>query len=68
MFLRSISVNGHEYLVLVENYRQAGRVKQRVLRSFGRRDRVNLADVRQVLAQIPGFAFFKNECNSSDRF
>jgi len=59
MFLRSKRVKGRDYLMLVESYRENGRVRQRVIRSFGRRDRIDVARVRQTLATLPGFAFLK---------
>jgi|GEM_PF-3487767 len=59
MFLRSKRVRGHRYLMLVENYRVDGRVRQRVLQSFGRQDRVQLHEVRQALSKMPGLAFLR---------
>ena len=40
MFLRSVkAANGrHEYLRLVENYRQGGKVRQRIVAHVGRKD------------------------------
>lgn len=58
MFLRFKRVKGREYLFLVENYRLAGRVRQRIIHSFGRRERIQMNTVRQVLARMPGFAYF----------
>ena len=59
MFLRTKRVGGREYLMLVENYRIEGRVRQRVLRSFGRQDQVDLAHVRETLSKMPGMAFLR---------
>lgn len=57
MFLRVKRVNGHDYLVLVENFRDQGRHRQRVLRWFGRSDRLDLIEVRRVLSTMPTLGF-----------
>lgn len=59
VFLRLKRRRGHEYLVLVENFREGGRTRQRTIQSFGRRDRLDLDKVNQVLARQPGFAFIR---------
>lgn len=38
MFLRTVKAQGHEYLRLVESFRQDGEIKQRVIANLGRRD------------------------------
>lgn len=61
MFLRTKRARGHDYLVLVENHREGGQVRQRTIRYFGRLDRVDVREVRRVLAALPGFAFLAPE-------
>ena len=36
MFVREKSARGHTYLYLVENEREGGRVRQRIIRALGR--------------------------------
>ena len=38
MFVRETTARGHTYLDLVENAREGGRVRQRILRALGRKD------------------------------
>jgi hypothetical protein len=38
MFVREKSARGHRYLYLVENEREGGRVRQRIVRALGRKD------------------------------
>jgi hypothetical protein len=38
MFVREKTARGHRYLYLVENEREGGRVRQRVIRALGRKD------------------------------
>jgi hypothetical protein len=38
MFVREKSARGHTYLYLVENEREGGRVRQRIIRALGRKD------------------------------
>ncbi len=38
MFIRVKRNGGHEYLQLVESYRDEGKVRQRVIGTLGRRD------------------------------
>lgn len=59
MYLRYKTVAGHDYLFLVESYRENGKVKQRVHKCFGRRDRLDLENLRSQLARCPGFAMFR---------
>lgn len=63
MFLRVKRVRGHDYLFLVENFRDGGKVRQRILHNFGRKDQIELDDVKQVLSRMPTFAFL-GSCNS----
>ncbi len=58
MFLRTIRARGHRYLVLVENYRDGTKVRQRVIQWFGREDELEWAKVREELAQHPGYSYF----------
>lgn len=57
MFIRFKPANGHEYVLLVENFRECGRVRQRTIINFGRRERVEWNIVRRELARMPGFAY-----------
>ena len=38
MFVREKTARGHTYLYLVENERQGGRIRQRIIRALGRKD------------------------------
>jgi hypothetical protein len=38
LFLREKTARGHTYLYLVENEREGGRVRQRIIRALGRKD------------------------------
>jgi hypothetical protein len=38
MFIREESARGHTYLYLVENEREGGRIRQRIIRALGRKD------------------------------
>jgi len=40
MFVREKTARGHSYLYLVENEREGGRVRQRIIRALGRKDRL----------------------------
>jgi len=40
MFVREKTVNGYTYLYLVENVREDGRTKQRIIRNLGRKEAV----------------------------
>ncbi len=50
MFVRIKRVNGHDYVYLVENVREGGRHVQRVIKTLGRRDRVEAAGLLGQLA------------------
>ena len=38
MFVREKKIGTHRYLYMVESVREAGRVKQRVIKNLGRKD------------------------------
>jgi len=38
MFVREKTARGHSYLYLVENEREGGRIRQRIIRPLGRKD------------------------------
>jgi|SRR6516165_5540505 hypothetical protein len=38
MFVREKTARGHTYLYLVENEREGGRIRQRIIRALGRKD------------------------------
>ena len=38
MFVREKTARGHSYLYLVENEREDGRVRQRIIRALGRKN------------------------------
>src|SRR5215470_15595610 len=38
MFVREKTARGHSYLYLVENEREGGRIRQRIIRALGRKD------------------------------
>lgn len=57
MFVREKTVNGYTYLYLVENVREDGRTKQRIIRNLGRKDAVLAAgDLDRLLASVGRFA------------
>ena len=70
MFLRVKRSKKHAYLVLVENFYDEGRVRQRTIHHFGRLDRTNPLIVRQILSKYPGFRYLRVESDpviSTDR-
>lgn len=57
MFVREKTVNGYTYLYLVENVRENGRAKQRIIRNLGRKEAVLAAgDLDRLLASIGRFS------------
>jgi hypothetical protein len=50
MFIRVKHNGGHDYLQLVESYREGGKVRQRVLGTLGRRDVLEASDQLEGLA------------------
>ena len=57
MFVREKTVNGYTYLYLVENVRENGRSKQRIIRNLGRKEAVLAAgDLDRLLASIGRFS------------
>ena len=57
MFVREKTVNGYTYLYLVENVREDGRTKQRIIRNLGRKETVLAAgDLDRLLASIGRFS------------
>ncbi|MGX5845371.1 IS1634 family transposase, partial [Mesorhizobium sp. ArgA1] len=56
MFVREKTVNGYTYLYLVENVRENGRTKQRIIRNLGRKEAVLAAgDLDRLLASVGRF-------------
>jgi len=51
MYLRTVEAGGHEYLRLVESFRQDGKSKQRVITNLGRKDLLapHLSDLIRLL-------------------
>lgn len=57
MFVREKTINGYTYLYLVENVREAGRTKQRIIKNLGRKEAVlENGDLDRLLASIGRFA------------
>jgi transposase len=57
MFVREKTVNGYTYLYLVENVREDGRTKQRIIRNLGRKEAVLAAGaLDRLLASVGRFA------------
>jgi len=57
MFVREKTVNGYTYLYLVENVRENGRTKQRIIRNLGRKEAVLAAgDLDRLLASVGRFS------------
>lgn len=54
MFLRTKTVNGHPYLLLVENRWERGRAHQRIVHYFGRRDRLDFHMVQRIVEHFKG--------------
>lgn len=52
-FIRTKKIKGHEYKYEVENYRENGKVKQRILKYIGRKDKTP--------APIPVFTIFQKK-------
>lgn len=62
MFLRYVKTKYGEYLYLVHNYWDNGRHRQRVVYSFGRRDKLDPAEVFAVLPRYAQYRFMATEC------
>ena len=57
MFVREKTVNGYTYLYLVENVREDGRTKQRIIRNLGRKEAVLASGaLDRLVASIGRFA------------
>ena len=57
MFVREKAVNGYTYLYLVENVRENGRTKQRIIRNLGRKEAVLASGaLDRLIASIGRFA------------
>ncbi len=57
MFVREKTVNGYTYLYLVENVRENGRTKQRIIRNLGRKEAVlGSGALDRLIASIGRFA------------
>ena len=57
MFVREKTVNGYTYLYLVENVRENGRTKQRIIRNLGRKEAVLASGaLDRLVASIGRFA------------
>lgn len=52
VFLRSVLSRGHEYVLLVQTYREEGKVRQKVVRYFGRRDHLDMEQVRAFVRNL----------------
>lgn len=50
MFIRTKRTGGHEYLQVVESFRENGKVRQRVIGTIGRRDRLEESGALEGLA------------------
>ena len=71
MFVREKSARGHTYLYLVENEREGGRIRQRIIRALGRKDVLRASGELDRLAAslvrhcdravIPGFRVVSRE-------
>lgn len=62
MFFRYVTSKGHEYLLLVENYRLSGHHHQRVIYNFGRKDFLDCREVFAILTRYPGYRYLTLPC------
>lgn len=57
MFVREKTINGYTYLYLVENVREDGKTKQRIIRNLGRKDAVLASgDLERLMASLGRFS------------
>lgn len=61
MYVRFKPAHGHQYVLLVQSYRQDGRVKQRTIVNFGRRDRIAPEKMRQILSLATGHGYLSEK-------
>ena len=61
MFLRVKQSKGYRYLLLVENYWENGRHRQKIHHNFGRHDLIDPAEVDRILATKDQFAFLREK-------
>ena len=54
MYIRTVTAKGKEYVQLAHNYREpeGGRVRAKVLYSFGRKDKLDLDELRRLIRSI----------------
>jgi len=57
MYIRTVKAKGKEYVQLAHNYREPedGKVRAKVLYSFGRKDRLDLDELRRLIRSISRF-------------
>ncbi len=57
MYIRTVKARGKEYVQLAHNYREPedGRVRAKVLYSFGRKDQLDLDELRRLIRSISRF-------------
>ncbi|SCC81656.1 hypothetical protein GA0071312_2613 [Saliniramus fredricksonii] len=56
MFVREKTINGYTYIYLVENVREGGRTKQRIIRNLGRKETVLASkDLDRLAASVGRF-------------
>ena len=70
MFVREKTINGYTYIYLVENVREGGRTKQRIIRNLGRKETVLASkDLDRLAASVGRFterAMVLDAINSGD--
>lgn len=70
MFVREKTINGYTYIYLVENVREGGRTKQRIIRNLGRKETVLAGkDLDRLAASVGRFterAMVLDAVNSGD--
>jgi transposase len=52
MFIRVIKSKNHEYVKVVENYREDGRVKQRVIANLGRLENISAREAENIASKL----------------
>ena len=52
MFLRKVTIGGKQYIRLVENYREDGKVKQRFLATLGRVDQISKQQALNMIEKL----------------
>jgi len=52
MFIRVIKSKNHEYVKVVENYREEGKVKQRLIANLGKLENISAREAENIASKL----------------